>query len=131
MQWPDEVSRVHYALLVIMIIGLGLLSRKIAVVPFFVGDMLYAMMMVALFRLVLVSKPIWTVCILSLTLCFSIECSQLLTYDWLVQLRATLPGRLILGQGFLWIDLFAYTVGTLLFGMFVLYLEERASKSML
>ena len=95
------MNRVHYTLLVIMIIGLGLLSRKIAVVPFFVGDMLYAMMMVALFRLVLVSKPIWTVCTLSLTLCFSIECSQLLTYDRLVQLRATPPGRQILGQGFL------------------------------
>ena len=125
------MSRVHYGLLVIMIIGLGLLSRKIAGVPFLVGDMLYAMMMVALFRLVLISKPIWTVCIWSLSLCFLIECSQLITYDWLMQLRATLPGRLILGQGFLWSDLFAYTVGTLLFGMFVLYLEERISKSML
>ena len=125
------MNRIHYALLVIIIVGLGLLSRKIAVVPFFVGDMLYAMMMVALFRLVLIAKPIWTVCILSLILCFSIECSQILTYDWLVQLRATLPGRMILGQGFLWSDLFAYTVGTILFGIFILYLEKRITKSML
>lgn len=125
------MNRAHYALLVIMIIVLGLLSRKIAVVPFFVGDMLYAMMMVALFRLVLISKPVWMVCLLSLILCFSIECSQLLTYDWLVQLRATLLGRLILGQGFLWSDLFAYTVGSFIFGMFIFYLEERTSPSML
>ena len=124
------MSRVHYALLIIMIIGLGLLSRKIAVVPFFVGDMLYAMMMVALFRLILLVKPVWMVCLLSLILCFSIECSQLLTYDWLVQLRATLLGRLILGQGFLWSDLFAYTVGSFIFGMFIFYLEERPSPSM-
>tara|TARA_Y100001954_G_C15456388_1_gene428691 strand:- start:181 stop:558 length:378 start_codon:yes stop_codon:yes gene_type:complete len=125
------MTRKHYAIFFFMIIVLGLLSRKISFVPFFVGDMLYAMMMVALFRFVLIMKPLWMVCLWSLTLCFAIECSQLLTYDWLMQMRTTIPGRLILGQGFLWSDLIAYTAGTLSFGISIFYLEERSSNSML
>jgi hypothetical protein len=31
--------------------------------------------------------------------------------DWINKLRATWPGHMILGQGFLWSDLVAYTLG--------------------
>jgi len=40
-----------------------------------------------------------------------VELSQLYQGDWINGVRGTLPGRLILGQGFLWSDLIAYAVG--------------------
>ena len=63
-----------------------------------------------------------------LIVCFVIEFCQLLTYDWLVQLRATLPGRMILGQGFLWSDICAYAAGVLILGLFLSQVERRVSK---
>ena len=61
-------------------------------------------------------------------LCFGIEFSQLLSYEWLMQLRSTRMGALVLGQGFLWSDIVAYTAGVLLFGIVLSHLEHRASK---
>lgn len=43
----------------------------------------------------------------------AIEFSQLLTFPWLVSIRETLPGRLLLGTGFLWIDIPRYLSGAL------------------
>ena len=119
-----SIGRIHYAILFVLIIGLGLLSRTVSFIPLFVGDMLYAMMMGALFRFVFISKSLSAVCFGSLMLCFSIECSQLLTYDWLMNVRATVLGKLIFGQGFLWSDLFAYIGGTLSFWVFVFRVER-------
>ena len=42
---------------------------------------------------------------------FAIEFSQILTPDWLVKIRSTFLGHMLLGQGFLWSDLLAYTIG--------------------
>jgi hypothetical protein len=42
---------------------------------------------------------------------FAIEFSQMLTPDWLVKIRSTFMGHMLLGQGFLWSDLLAYTIG--------------------
>ena len=42
---------------------------------------------------------------------FAIEFSQMLTPDWLVKIRSTFLGHMLLGQGFLWSDLLAYTIG--------------------
>ena len=44
----------------------------------------------------------------------AVECSQLLAFDWLVSLRHTTLGALVLGQGFLWSDLVCYTAGVML-----------------
>jgi hypothetical protein len=34
-------------------------------------------------------------------------------HPWLDAIRATLPGRLLLGRGFIWLDLPCYAVGAL------------------
>ncbi|MCD8518348.1 MAG: DUF2809 domain-containing protein [Flavobacterium sp.] len=52
--------------------------------------------------------------LLSLLLCFVIEILQLIQIDWLVAIRKTTLGHYILGEGFLWIDLLCYVVGTLM-----------------
>jgi hypothetical protein len=107
-------KRFHYFILIIAIIITGLLSRKSAVVPLWTGDILYALMMYFVVHFIFLKKEAKFVFLLSLSICVTIELSQLLHADWINTVRATLPGRLILGQGFLWSDLAAYTVGAAL-----------------
>lgn len=52
--------------------------------------------------------------IIALTFCFAIECSQLSSHPVLVEARSHRLGALILGHGFLWIDLIRYTFGVAL-----------------
>jgi len=107
-------SRKNNFYLIAGTILLGLISRKIPYVPLFVGDVLYAVMMFFMVRFVFISKKMHWVAVISLGICFFIELSQIYQTPWLNNLRQTLPGRLILGQGFLLSDLLAYFVGTLL-----------------
>jgi hypothetical protein len=43
--------------------------------------------------------------------CYTIEFLQLYQGNWMIELRKTLFGRYVLGQGFLWTDILAYTFG--------------------
>jgi hypothetical protein len=104
-------ARLKYCVIIIIVIVAGLLSRKILWVPQGVGDLLWALMVYLMVRVLLINDSIKQVAIISLAFCFVIEISQLYQADWINQIRQTLPGRLILGQGFLWSDLLAYTGG--------------------
>jgi len=44
-------------------------------------------------------------------------------------LRKTLPGRLLLGAGFLWIDLVRYAVGAVVVTMVDMVLRNRRAES--
>lgn len=57
---------------------------------------------------------IWQLGLLAVSFCYAVELSQLIEVPWLDQIRGTLPGRLILGSGFLWSDLACYAVGVIL-----------------
>nr|WP_237028767.1 DUF2809 domain-containing protein [Pedobacter steynii] len=50
--------------------------------------------------------------LISLTICYLIELSQLYHVAWIDQIRNTSLGALVLGRGFLWSDMAAYTIGT-------------------
>lgn len=52
-----------------------------------------------------------TIALVSLLACYTIEVLQLYEADWIVNIRSTTIGHLILGQGFLWSDIIAYTFG--------------------
>lgn len=106
--------RICYILALLVIIFLGLLSRKIDFVPAETGDALWAVMTFCGWRILFPHKQLSTIALLALATSFLDEFSQLLTWPWLVQLRSTTLGHLILGQGFLWLDLVAYTIGILL-----------------
>lgn len=54
------------------------------------------------------------VVVASLLFCFAIEFSQLYKAPWINELRHTLFGRLILGEGFLCGDLLCYVVGVVI-----------------
>jgi hypothetical protein len=47
----------------------------------------------------------------ALAICYAVEFSQLLHWPWLMDLRATTLGHLILGTDFHWQDLLAYPAG--------------------
>jgi len=104
--------RINYALMVVMVIALGILSRKITVIPLIVGDILYAVMMFLLIRFLLIKLGHWKVALISLSICYLIEISQLYHAPWINHIRNTTLGALVLGSGFLWSDMLAYTIGT-------------------
>lgn len=111
-------KRFRYFILIIAIIIAGLLSRKNTMIPLWTGDVLYALMMYFIVRFIFLQRSSRFIFLLSFSICITIELSQLLHADWINTIRATLAGRLILGQGFLWSDLVAYAVGTAL-GLFI------------
>ncbi|KAA5533520.1 DUF2809 domain-containing protein [Taibaiella lutea] len=107
-------QKYKYAITILVIIVLGLLSRRTTVLPAATGDALYAAMMYFIVRFFMVRHKIKKIAIISLVICFMIECSQLYQVAWINNIRTTLPGRLILGQGFLWSDLLAYVSGVVI-----------------
>ncbi|MFT4550494.1 MAG: hypothetical protein ACI8XO_000680 [Verrucomicrobiales bacterium] len=100
--------------LVVVVIGLASRSRVIPMPAFFVkyaGDTLWA---VLVFLLLAFLRPRFDVLRLAggaLVIAFGVELLQLYQAPWLNSIRDTLPGRLVLGQGFLFSDLILYMVG--------------------
>jgi len=103
--------RFIYFVLIITIIITGLLSRHFTFIPLFIGDILWATMIYFIVRFLLISTAIKQVLISSLLFCYAIEFSQLYKAPWIDNLRHTIFGRLVLGEGFLWSDLLCYTIG--------------------
>ena len=111
--------RIAYIIAVVITVLLGLASRKYDdILLLFVvqnaGDVLWAMMVYFGFRILLVRKRLLTAIVLSLLFSFCIEFSQLYQEDWINQIRGTLLGGLILGKGFLTVDLIRYSVGIMI-----------------
>lgn len=109
-------KRIAYLIAIIITIFLGLASRKYSnLLPAFgsenAGDVLWAMMVYFGFRFSLVHKSFLTSMCLSFLFSFGIEFSQLYQEDWINQIRGTTLGALILGHGFLTVDLIRYTAG--------------------
>lgn len=86
----------------------------------YAGDTLYAFMMYFLISIIVNKHPVFKA-IAALTVCYVIELSQLYKAAWIETIRQTLPGRLVLGSGFLYSDLLAYAIGMAL-AFFVDYL---------
>ena len=104
-------QRYKYAIIILLIIIAGLLSRQTQSLPASTGDALYAAMMYFIVRFFALKWKIKKVAITSLIICFIIEFSQMYHAMWIDNIRHTLAGHLILGQGFLWSDLLAYITG--------------------
>ena len=118
---PAKTQRKAYSKLrylytggIIVLICLGLLSRKISFIPAFTGDALWAMMVYCCWRIVLIRRRLAMTAMAALITSYAVEFSQMLSMPWLVRLRATFLGHMLLGQGFLWSDLLAYTLGIII-----------------
>ena len=110
---------------IILLIPIGLISRRIGWIPTETGDALWAMMVFCLWRIVLHNKKLPLVAITSLAHCYLVEFSQMITWRWLVSFRQTFIGHMMLGQGFLWIDLLAYSIGIIVIYMIFSKIEEQ------
>jgi hypothetical protein len=127
--------RLRYLVATIVTIGAGLLCRMRKhwfpdVINLYLGDTLYAVMMYFVMAFLFPLKSAYFKAFTALAICFAIELSQLYHSPFVDALRNTLFGRLVLGSGFLWSDLLAYTIGVL-FAVAIdsLFLRNRAQKN--
>lgn len=109
-------NRIIYSITVLLTIILGLISRRFSnIFPIWInaylGDALWALMIYQIFAIIYKNKSIKTVAILSILFCYLIEITQLYHASWIDSLRSTTLGGLVLGYGFLWSDILAYSIG--------------------
>ena len=109
-------NRFLYVIAALIVIILGLASRKMAsdlpeIVNMYLGDALWALMIYLYVAIIFKTLSIKWVVISSLLFCYLIELSQLYHAPWIDQIRNTRLGGLVLGFGFLWSDILAYTMG--------------------
>ncbi|WP_251550780.1 DUF2809 domain-containing protein [Neobacillus muris] len=112
-------KRSTYLIAIFLSIWIGLASRIYSslLTPFIAenaGDAIWAMMVYFGFRFLLANKSLPLSLLFSFLFSFSIEFSQLYQDNWINHVRSTRLGALILGQGFLFADLFRYTAGIFL-----------------
>ncbi|MEC0126089.1 DUF2809 domain-containing protein [Paenibacillus pabuli] len=111
-------GRLIYFIAVILTMAAGLASRHFGeLLPYFVhehfGDALWAGMIYFGMRMVWIKRSKELALIVSLIFSWAIECSQMIQTSWLNDVRSTMLGALILGHGFLVMDLLRYAVGIL------------------
>ncbi|MES5955380.1 DUF2809 domain-containing protein [Bacillus fungorum] len=109
-------NRLLYAMFTIIVIILGLSSRKFAfalpdLLNNYLGDGLWALMIFIGFGFLFPKIETKKLAFISLLFCYGIEASQLYHAEWIDSIRATTLGGLVLGYGFLWSDIVAYTIG--------------------
>ena len=107
-------NRILYAFLIVFTIGAGLASRSNYIPELiypYLGDTLYALMVFWIVGLLFPQMPSKKVAAISILCCFLIELSQLYDAAWILEIRNTRLGGLILGFGFLWSDLVSYFIG--------------------
>lgn len=112
-------TRIKYVVAIITSVVLGLSSRTFpGLIPHFIakhaGDVLWASMVYFGFRFIFIKRSlIWAVGI-SVIFSFAIEFSQLYQAEWIVEIRNTVIGSLILGRGYVTVDLFRYVIGIII-----------------
>lgn len=116
---PVLRSRGWYAAAVALTIAAGLGSRAVAsALPWWLaknaGDALYATMVFFGIGFVAPGTRTSSAAAIALVFCAAIEFSQAYHAPWLDAVRDTLPGRLVLGQGFHAFDLVCYAIGVAL-----------------
>ncbi|GAA0076483.1 DUF2809 domain-containing protein [Clostridium sp. CTA-5] len=107
-----------YLILTLLVMVLGLLSRKLNHIPMFLseysGDTLWSLMIFLLISFIFNKKSTKFIANCSIVFSYSIELSQLYHASWIDAIRSTTLGGLVLGFGFLWSDILCYTVGILI-----------------
>ena len=109
-------KRAAYLIVSFVTIATGLLVRMNKqwfpdIANLYLGDILYAFMMFYIVSFFALQKSGRTRALIALAICYCIEVFQLYQSDWINVIRQTIPGKLVLGSGFLWSDLLAYFIG--------------------
>lgn len=118
-----------YISIILATIIMGLGSRYYAMylpkwVNLYLGDSLWAFMIFFIFAIIFRSKSTLGIITFSLVYCYLIEISQIYHSPLIDNIRQTTVGHLILGRGFLWSDLFSYTIGILAASVIDRYLQN-------
>ena len=109
-------SRPSYAVFTVIVIFAGLASRKFSgFIPYFIdkylGDALWALMIYFIMGFLVSTASIRKTAVFSAIFCYAIEISQLYHSGWIDAIRSTVLGGLVLGYGFVWSDIIAYSAG--------------------
>lgn len=126
-------SRTVLAIVFAIVVAFGLASRKFDhyfphILSDHAGDVLWTIAVYITLAWLFPRASLWRLGGAALAISFVVELSQLSDMAWLVNLRKTLPGRLLLGSGFVWIDLVRYTIGaTLAVGVDSIWSSRKAS----
>jgi len=109
-------NRTLYAGLALAVIAAGLLWRAdfMPLPPSFSnhgGDSLWALMVFLGFGFLFPRASTPVIALLALAFSWGVEFSQLYHSPWIDAVRATVPGKLVLGNTFHWPDLPAYALG--------------------
>jgi hypothetical protein len=121
MTWPSSLAsrRVAYGIATGLAVLAGLASRawpemcpeELGKYP---GDALWALMVFFALGVVAPAAPVASRAVAALGVSFAVEFSQLYHTPWIDGIRRTTLGHLVLGYGFSWSDLVAYTAGVVL-----------------
>lgn len=109
--------RYIYGFGTLLVIGIGLASRSDAAahLPRFLaaysGDSLWALTVFLVLGFIFPKTATLPLAAAAVAISFSVEFSQLYQAPWINHIRQTLPGKLLLGAGFLKSDLLCYLVG--------------------
>lgn len=107
-------SRKIYLGLILITIIAGMLSRTNLIPKLiypYIGDFFYALMFFFIIGFLFPSMKTLKTVLVSISICYIIELFQLYQADWINNLRNNSLGGLVLGFGFLWSDVFSYTLG--------------------
>ena len=116
---PSSRNRVRSGVLAVAVVAAGLLWRS-GFIPLplvlskYGGDALWALVVFVGFGFLVPRVSTLMLALQALSFSWGVEFSQLYHAPWIDALRATLPGRLVLGNTFNWPDLPAYAVGVAL-----------------
>ncbi|PZR15112.1 MAG: DUF2809 domain-containing protein [Flavobacterium psychrophilum] len=103
------------------------------IVNLYLGDILYAFMMFYIVSFCVPYKNKKARAVTALLICYCIEALQLYQAEWIIAIRHTIPGKLVLGSGFLWSDILAYTIGitaAFIFEKFMLFRGSSEDKNL-
>jgi hypothetical protein len=112
-------NRFMYAVATCLVIGLGLLSRRCphllpAALGKYPGDALWALVV---FCGIGFLRPRWPTALAGVAafmFACTVEFAKWYQAAWIESVRATLPGRLVLGSVFSWKNIVAYATGILI-----------------
>ncbi len=109
-------NRIYYLIAALAVIALGLASRRVPnlflhALGKYPGDALWTIMVFTSLGAVFPRASSARLAVWALTISFIVEFTQLYQAPWINSIRSMLIGHLVLGSGFSWIDLLAYSVG--------------------
>ncbi len=114
----NKRNRYLYFILIVIVIIMGLMSRKLNNMPHFIKnylpDTLWGLMVFFVMGFIFNKSSILKLAIYSLIFSYCIEISQLYHGEVIDSVRRTTLGGLVLGFGFLWSDLVCYSIGILI-----------------